>query len=146
VSLSEKLLAKSARPAVIADLVQVVDQEVAEKKGLSGTAIKAGYGAVRKVMPDLSKRAVARMLPDAAAVLDPYWDEFQLDGGDDFGRFLADRGPEVSQALLTVSDKKVQVTSREAIKRAYKPLRGKAGEHVQAALPRVGAALQRHAG
>ncbi|SDS41855.1 DUF6918 family protein [Microlunatus soli] len=144
-SLSEKLLAKSTRPAVITDLVAVVDQEVGDKKGISGTALKAAYSAVKKVMPDLSNRAVSRMLPDAAAALDPYWDEFQQAGGDDFGRFLADRGPKVSQALLAVSDQKVQGTSREAIKKAYKPLRGKAADHVEAALPRVGAALQRHA-
>lgn len=145
-SLSEKLLAKSTRPAVIDDLVDVVEQEVAAKKGLSGTALKAAYGAVRKVMPDLTKRGVSRMLPDAAVALDPYWEEFGNDGGDDFGRFLADRGTEVSQALLAVSDRKVDATSRDVIKRAYKPVRGKAGDHVKAALPRLGAALQRHAG
>lgn len=145
-SLSEKLLAKSVRPALTADLVGVVEQEVAGKKGLSGTAVKAGYGAVTKVMPNLAERAVTRMLPDAVAALEPFWTDFTAGPGDDFGQYLAGRGPEAAQALLAVSDQKVQGTSREAIKRAYKPLRGKAVDHVQAALPRLGAVIQRYAG
>ncbi|QDP96099.1 hypothetical protein FOE78_09480 [Microlunatus elymi] len=145
-SLSEKLLAEPARTAVISDLVVVVEQEVGEKKGISGTAVKAGYGAVRKVMPDLSKRAVVRLLPDCAVALDPFWDDFRTSGEAEFGKYLAGRGDEASQALLAVTDAKVAATSREVIKKAYKPLRGKAGDHVQAALPRLGSTLQKHAG
>jgi hypothetical protein len=44
-----------------------------------------------------------------------------------------------------VTDDKVAGTGREPVKKAYKALRGKADGHVQAALPRVGAALERHA-
>lgn len=144
-SLSEKLLTKRVRPALTADLVTVVQQEVGEKKGFSGTAVKTGYKAVTKVMPNLAERAVTRMLPDAVVALDPFWSDFQAAGGGDFGQYLAGRGSEASEALLRVSDDKVQGTSREAIKRAYKPLRGKASDHVAAALPRVGAVLQQHA-
>lgn len=145
-SLSEKLLAEPVRQAVIADLVQVVDQEVADKRGFSGTAVKAGYAAGKKVMPNLAERAVTRMLPEFARAADPFWEDFQAGGGGDFGRYLADRGPEAADALLAVTDAKVATTSREALKRAYKPLRGKAADHVRTALPRLGAVLQKHAG
>jgi hypothetical protein len=146
VSLSKQLLAEPVRSAVVADLVDVVQQEVGDKKGLSGTAVKAGYGAARKVMPDLTERGVKRMLPDVVRTLDPYWRDFQAAGGGDFGQYLAGRGPEAAEALLAVSDSKVQSTSREPLKKAYKPLRGKAGGHVQEALPRLGAVIQKHAG
>lgn len=144
-SLSEKLLATPARTNVIADLVQVVDQEVADKKGFSGAAVKAGYSAGKKVMPNLAERALTRMLPEFATAADPFWDDFQAAGGGDFGQYLAGRGPEVAQALVAVTDARVATTSREALKRAYKPLRGKAVENVQAALPRLGTVLQKHA-
>ena len=144
-SFSEKLLTKRVRPALTADLVSVVQQEVGEKKGLSGTAVKTGYKAVTKVMPNLAERAVTKMLPDSVRALDPFWSDFQSAGGGDFGQYLAGRGSEAAAALLAVSDTKVNRTSREAIKRAYKPLRGKASDHVQSALPRVGAVLQKHA-
>lgn len=145
-SLSEKLLAQPVRKQVIADLVRVVDQEVGDKKGFSGTAVKAGYAAGKKVMPNLAERAVTRMLPDFAKAADPFWDDFQAAGGGDFGQYLAGRGPEAAEALLAVTDAKVATTSREGLKRAYKPLRGKAVEHVQAALPRLGTVLQKHGG
>jgi hypothetical protein len=145
-SLSEKLLAPQVRPAVIADLVQVVDQEVSDKKGFSGAAVKAGYAAGKKVMPNLAERALTRMLPDFATAADPFWDDFQAAGGGDFGQYLSSRGPEVAQALVAVTDDRVAATSREGLKRAYKPLRGKAIENVQAALPRLGTVLQKHAG
>jgi hypothetical protein len=144
-SLSEKLLAKPVRTQVIADLVHVVDQEVGDKSGFSGAAVKAGYAAGKKVMPNLAERAVTRLLPDFAVAIDPYWEDFRNTDGDDFGQYLADRGPEAAQALVAVTDAKVATTSREALRRAYKPLRGKAVEHVQAALPRIGRVLQQYA-
>lgn len=142
-SLSEKLLAEPAREEVIAALVEVVDQEVGDKKGISGTALKAGYAAGRKVMPNLAERAVTKMLPDFAAAADPFWSDFQAAGGGDFGQYLADRGPEAAQALLSVADARIAGTSHDSLKMAYKPLRGKAAEHVEAALPRLGTVLQK---
>ena len=143
--LSKKLLAASVRPAVTADVVGVVDHEVASKGGLSGRALKAAYGAVNKVMPNASERSVARLLPDALRSLDPFWTAFVSSGDADFGRYLAAQGDEPVQALLAVSDAKVAATSREVIKKAYKPLRNKAGDHVRAALPALGHALQQRA-
>lgn len=144
-TLSKQVLRKKVRPAVVKDLVEVVQQEVASKRGVSGTAIKAGYGAASRVVPDLTPRAVRKLLPDFARALDPFWAEFEAKGGGDFGRHLADRGAEVSAALLAVTDAKIDASDRTAIKKAYGALRGRADAHVQAALPRVGAALQQHA-
>jgi hypothetical protein len=144
-TLSKQLLAKKNRPAVVTDLVDVVRQEVAAKKGISGAALKAGYGTATKMMPDLVRKAVRRLLPDAAAALDPFWDRFVGEGGTDFGQYLAAHGAEVSTALLAVTDARAEATSKDALKKVYRALRGKADVHVQAALPRLGATLQKHA-
>ena len=144
-TLSKQLLKKQTRPAVIADLVEVVQQEVAAKKGVSGAALKAGYGAASKVVPNLTERALNKLFPDFAAALDPFWATFQTSGSNDFGQHLAAHAAEVSAALLAVTDAKVGSSGKEPIKKVYKALRGKAEGHVQAALPRLGAALQRHA-
>ena len=144
-SLSKQLLSKQARPAVVKDLVEVVREEVRSKKGVSGTAIKAGYAGATKVMPDLVRRAVRKLLPDFARALDPFWNDFVGAGGQDFGQYLASRGSEASAALLAVTDAKLESSSRDQLKKVYRALRGKADGHVQAALPRLGATLQRHA-
>ncbi|WP_235563024.1 DUF6918 family protein [Microbacterium sp. Root53] len=144
-TLSGTLLADSTRPAVIADLVRVVDAELADKKGLSGAAVKAAYSGVTKVVPDAVPKAAKRLLPDVARALDPFWADFRTSGGHDFGAYLAGRGDEASAALLAATDAKVGTTSRDVVQRTYRAFRGSAAAHVRAALPRLGAALQRHA-
>ncbi len=122
----------------------MVQQEVASKKGVSGAALKAGYGAASRVVPNLTERALNKLLPDFARALDPFWLSFESSDATDFGRHLAERDAEVSAALLAVTDAKVAGSGREPIKKVYGALRGRADGHVQAALPRLGAALQRH--
>ncbi|RNI23864.1 DUF6918 family protein [Flexivirga caeni] len=142
-SLSDTLLAPDRRPAVVADLVSVVNAEVKEKKGVGGVTVKAGYAAVRKVSPSIAASATDRMLPDFATALQPFWDDFG--GAGDFGAYLAERGDAAADALLSVTDARAAATDREPLKRAYQGLRGKAKGHVQQALPRIGRVVQQHA-
>ncbi|WP_037363985.1 DUF6918 family protein [Nakamurella lactea] len=143
-TLTEALLAEQRRPAVVADLVAVIDAEVKGKKGVSGAAIKAGYATVKKVSPNITTSATNRMLPDFATVLEPFWTDFG--GAGDFGSYLAGRGDEAADALLTVTDNRVGKSGRKTVQKAYNGLRGRAKENVKAALPRIGAVLQQHAG
>lgn len=136
------LLASDRRSQVVADLAGVIDAEVKDKKGLSGVAIKAGYAAVRKFNPTVASDATNRMLPEVATALQPFWDDFA--GSGDFGAYLAERGDEVADALLAVTDKRAAATTREPLKRAYKGLRGKAKDNVKQALPRLGRIIQQH--
>lgn len=142
--LSESLLKTDRRPQVVHDLAKVIDAEVKSKKGMAGMAVKAGYVAVRKVSPTVTTSATDRMLPDFATALDPFWDHFVASGEQDFGSFLAARSGEVSDALLKVTDERAARTEREPLKRAYGGLRGKAKDHVIAALPSIGSTLQQH--
>ena len=144
-SMSQQLLTEQTRPAVMKDLVEVVQQEVASKKGVGGAALKAGYGAASKVVPNLTERGLVRLGPDLLRALDPFWADFAAGGGTEFGSHLASRGADASAALLGVTDAKVAASGKEPIKKVYNALRGKADAHVQAALPRLGAAIQRHA-
>lgn len=144
-TLTAALLADSTRPAVVDDLVRLVDDELREKKGLSGATIKAAHAGVTKVVPDAVPRAAARLLPDIARALDPFWTDFRASGDADFGAYLAARGDEVTTALLSVADAKAEGTSRDSVAKAYRALRGGAAGHVKAALPRLGSVLQRHA-
>lgn len=140
--LPDLLLDSDRRPKAVAALTEVVDAEVKDKKGVSAVAIKAAYATVRKVSPQLTARAIDKMLPDFAAALDPYWTEFGgADGAGDFGAFLSARSDQVTPALLAVTDRRAEASSREMVKKAYRGIRGKAQENVAAALPRVGATI-----
>ncbi|GAC48009.1 DUF6918 family protein [Gordonia aichiensis] len=131
------------RPAVVNDFVGVIDAEVSEQKGLSGTAVKAAYGAVQKIKPDIVTRATDQLLPDFLTALQPFWDS--KPAGVAFGDHLAANSDAASEALLQVTDNQV-ADAKPALAKAYNSLRGKAKGYVAAALPRVGAVVEKYAG
>ena len=103
-TLQEILLAPQTQPQVTADRFTPIEQELADKSGVSGTAVKLAYKAVNTFMPGHVRHMVGEMLPDMVASLDPFWADFTASGGSEFGDYLAKRGDEVSEALLSVSD------------------------------------------
>ena len=145
-TLQEILLAPQTRPQVTADCFTLIEQELADKSGISGTAVKLAYKTVNTFMPGHVRHMVGALLPDMVARLEPFWADFTTSGGSGFGDYLAKRGDEVSQALLSVTDARAAASSRPTVIRAYGSVRGHAVKHVQAALPRVGDLVMKYAG
>lgn len=144
-SLEQVLLAPETRPMVIADCFVLLDQEISDKSGFSGTAVKLAYKTVNKFMPGHVRHMVEVLLPDMVGQLGPYWTDFVASGGSEFGDYLVKRGDEVSQALLSVTDARAEASGRPTIIKAYGSVRGSAGKHVEAALPHVGELVQKYA-
>jgi hypothetical protein len=69
-SLTEILNSETKKNQVVDDCCTVIDQEVADKGGLSGIAIKAGFAAVKGVKPGFVRHVVFDLLPEFAAALD----------------------------------------------------------------------------
>jgi hypothetical protein len=145
VTLQEILLAPASRPAVIGDCLALIEQEVSDKSGVSGTAIKLAYKTAKTLTPGYLRKTMESVLPGIADKLQPYWADFGASGGSEFGDYLAKRGPEVSEDLLSVSDGHAAASERPVIIRAYRSVRGNASTHVEAALPRVGQLAQKYA-
>ena len=144
-TLQEILLAPGTRPKVIADCYTLIEQEVSDKSGISGTAVKLAYKTVTTFMPGHIRYMVESLLPELAGKLQPYWDGFGTSGGSGFGDYLAKRGEEVSQDLLSVTDARAAASGRPTIIKAYGAVRGSAARHVEAALPRVGDLVLKYA-
>jgi len=146
-TLKARLLDADRRPAVVTDLQDFVDKEVAGKGGLSGGLIKTGYAAVKKVKPGIIGSAVDSLLDEFVDALEPHWTAYQAQpapGG--FGAYLAAHSAEVSQALLAVTDRRAERSSRASITSVYGRLRPRGQENVIEALPRLGILVERHAG
>ena len=144
-TLQEILLAPETRPKVIADCNALIEQRVADLSGISGTAVKLAYKTASTFAPGHVKHMVETLLPNMVNELQSYWADFTTSGGSEFGDYLAKRGPEVSEALLSVTDARAAASKRPVIYRAYNTVRGGAAKHVQAALPDVGDLVMKYA-
>jgi hypothetical protein len=144
-TLQQILLAPDIRRDVITDCFTLIDQELSDLSGVSGTAVRLAFKTVNTFMPGHVYHMVEVLLPDLVAQLEPFWADFAASGGSEFGDYLAKRGDEVSQALLTVTDDRAAASGRPTVIKAYKTVRGGAAKHVQNALPRVGDLVMRYA-
>lgn len=143
-SLADVISDPNKRRAVVDDGVTVIEAEVASKSGLSGMAIKAGFGVVQKVRPGFVGSALNHLMDDFAKQVDPFWAQAKAAGGDPASNF-ARRGPEVADALLSITDQRARGASGP-VRKTYDQLRPQAKKHVEEAMPRLSQLLKRHAG
>ena len=144
-TLQEMLLRPEVEPQVTSDTLALVDSELASKSGMSGTAVKVAFKAITAFAPGYYQETVHGMIPNMVYQLAPFWADFQVSGGADFGDYLSKRGDEVSEALLAVTDEMASASGRASVVKAYKAVRGGAGKHIEAALPNLGAMIQKYA-
>jgi hypothetical protein len=142
-SLSETLSSK--RETVIEDCVALVDREVDGKSGLGGIVIKTGYKAVKGIRPGFIRSVVTSLYDDWMVQLEPLWKEAADKGKKPTAHFGAERS-RVADALLSVTDGKVDGAKSALVKTTYKKLRPTAKKHVEDAVPGLAAVLERHAG
>ena len=145
-TLQELLLTPENQPHVIDDCLTLIDQEVKGKSGVSGTAVKLAYKTANAFASGYLRGMVELLAPDMIIELEPFWADFTTSGAGDFGDYLVKHGDEVSEALLSVTDRRAQTSTRPTILKAYKTVRGGASKHVTAALPALGVLVQKYAG
>ncbi len=144
--LSDLLLQPADKRAdVVADCCKLIDEEVAGKSGISGLAIKAGYGAVKGIKPGFVKQVVSDLLPEFAAALEPIWAEAKKAGKSISTQYDA-QAERAADALLTITDQKAKTSKSGVVKGTYEKLRPTAKKHVEAAIPRLGRLIEKHAG
>jgi hypothetical protein len=144
-SLQEILLAPDTKPTVLTDCYTLIEQQLSELSGVSGTAVKLAYKAVNAFAPGYYQARVEELLPQFVDKLEPYWADFTTSGGAEFGDYLAKRSSEVSESLLSITDAMAGKSDKPVIIKAYRTVRGNASKHVEAALPRVGDMVQKYA-
>jgi hypothetical protein len=145
-TLRDIMLAADVQPKVIDDGLALVDEQISDKSGISGTAVKLAYKSVVSFSPGHVRYMIEQLMPAMLEKLEPYWAEFAASGGGVFGDYLAKRGDEVSESLLEITDARAAASWRAAIVKAYKAVRGSAAKNVQTALPDLGALVQKYAG
>lgn len=140
--LGEILKDESQKAGLVKDCAQLVDQEVAGKSGISGFAVKAGYGAVKGIKPGFITEVIQKLLPHFAEKLDPLWEKGQASGKP--VDYFEKNKSEVSEALLSVTDTRIDGAKSGVVKKTYATLRGSAKKNVEEAVPRLARLLEKH--
>jgi hypothetical protein len=143
-NLAEALVSEAKKSAVEDDCMALIDAEVADKGGLGGFAIKAGYNAVRGIKPGFVRQVVTDLLPEFARALDPIYQEAKSSGQGVRAHFNANPS-RVADALLSITDEKAKHAKSGMVKGTYEKLRGSAKKNVEAAVPRLAAMIEKHA-
>jgi hypothetical protein len=143
-NLIDALTEDSKKTAVVDDCMGLIDAEVADKGGLTGFAIKAGYKTVQGIKPGFVRQVVTDLLPEFARVLDPLYQEAKTQGRGVREHFSANTA-RVADALLSITDEKAQRAKSGMVKSTYDKLRSSAKKNVEAAVPRLAAMVDKHA-
>ena len=140
-----EILTDGAKRGIVADeCCTLIDAEVKDKGGISGLAIKAGYGAIKGVKPGFVKPVVTDLLPEFARVLDPIFQEARA-SGKSVSDYFTGRSSDVAEALLALTDEKAKHSKNSLVRGTYEKLRGTAKKIVEAAVPRRGKMIEAHA-
>tara|TARA_B100001750_G_C14897683_1_gene298279 strand:+ start:24 stop:461 length:438 start_codon:yes stop_codon:yes gene_type:complete len=142
-TLVEALNDPAKKPAIIEDCLELIDLEVKDKSGLSGMAVKAGYGAVKGIKPGFVRNVVEGLMPEFAEALAPIHNEATAKG-QPVGNYLVAQSSRAADALLEVTDRKAQTSTNGLVKKTYSKLRGTAKKNVEAAIPRLAALIEKH--
>lgn len=143
-SLLETIRVPAKRSAVLDDCEKLIHAEVSDKGGLSGVAVKAAFKSIQSLRPDIVRDSMDALLDDFSAKVEPFWSECQTSGQAPRAYFER-RKVDVANALLSITDQRAQTSKHRVLVKAYSSLRGKAVEHIGAAMPRFADLLQRHA-
>jgi hypothetical protein len=142
--LADVLTSEEKKSHVVKDCLELLEAEVADKSGFSGMAVKAGYMAVKGIKPDFLEKVIGDLLPEFANAVDPIHAE-AVERGKPVRAYFVEHSGRVADALLAITDGRARRTKSGVVKATYDRLRGSAKKNVEAAIPRLGGLIEKHA-
>jgi len=131
--LKDSLTNPAVKENVITDCRQLMDEQVAAKKGLGGIALKAAYSAVKGISPGYLSKAVDVLLPEICAALNPMW-QAGADAGNPAEHLVAHKS-EAADQILGITDARIERSKNKVVRGAYGKLRKSVKGDVEAAIP-----------
>ncbi|TAE60928.1 MAG: hypothetical protein EAZ76_12260 [Nostocales cyanobacterium] len=142
-ALIDGLADNNKRQKLVTDLTQLLDTQVASIGGISGMAIKTGYAAINGISPGYCAGAIDRLLPESFAALEPIWEEGLKT--DNAVGYLTNNSSQTADAVLSVTDTRIQKSSNSTIKGVYSKLRNSVKKHVEDSVPGLAKIIDEYA-
>ena len=141
-ALSRLLLHPAQFDTLVREGAELVHGEIATR----GLTLRSVFKLAERARPGLVEAAMRALLPAFARALDPLFDEFRGQAeARDFGAWLAERPQRLADALLGVTDRRIETIDSKALRGAYGRLRPRAEKEVMQAAPRIAMLIGRHA-
>lgn len=144
-TLADYVGASPTRERVVADCASLVDEEVKSKGGISGVAIKGAYGTVKAIKPRFVPEVIDALLDEWVAKLEPYYAKWRSSGSGSLAEYLTARSEDVAEDLLKVTDERAGRSKHKTASKLYGKMRPSAKRNVAAAVPKLGALMEKHA-
>ena len=141
--LSEQLADEGITSGIALECAKLMDEQVSSKSGVSGMAIKSIYKVVKGLRANYIAEAIERLLPETIRALEPMWEEGMQSG--DPVRYLTQNSDVTADAILSVTDAKIQRASNKLICTSYNKLRKSVKSDISAAVPGFAEILGKHA-
>lgn len=143
-SLTDQLLAPQHRAEFESDLVRLIETRIAAVSGLKGYGFKTALGAVQRNYPDAIQKAVHHLSPQIVAALEPLHQEFRKRSSGDFSAFLRQHSARMTEAMMSVTDTRVERSKSGTLKSFYKSFRGFAEKEIGAGMTDLAKLIRNH--
>ena len=143
----DRLLDPERRQAIIQDCAQLVHQEAAKKRGVTGVVIKGGLKMISVARPTMLEDLFDSLLPKFVERLKPLYHAFQaqqVDGESSFNNYLLAQGHDVAQRLLSVTDERAERSQLTSLVKVYRKLRPLAEDNIITSIPALAQLFSKH--
>ncbi|MBW4562454.1 MAG: hypothetical protein KME32_15140 [Mojavia pulchra JT2-VF2] len=142
--LSDRLLnPPDKKTMIVDDCCNLIETQIASKSGISGITLKTAFAALKGVKPGYIPYVVEQILPQCLTALDPIWSEGEQKG-DPVDHLVTSRS-DTADALLGVTDARVQKAKRPIVRGTYEKFRGSAKKYVEEAVPDLAKVIGKYA-
>lgn len=143
-SLVERIGVEPTRASVIADCVNLIDNQVKSKGGVGGLAIRGAYATIKAIKRGFVPDVVNSLLDEWLEKLQPHYDKWEANKAGGFPDFVVARSEDVAEDLLSVTDKRAETTKHTTAKKAYLKMRGGAKRNVVEAIPELAKLVEKY--
>ena len=133
--LADLLLNDNERPKVVAEVSHLIESQVSAKRGFSGTALRTAMSMARKASPNAIPNSVDHLLPEFCETLQPHYDAFLAQGSGTFADYVSQRKADISDEILSVTDRRAARSTNKTVKSMYAKLRSTAEDEVRNVAP-----------
>ena len=143
-NLKERLGTDPTRSQLVADCETLVDDQVKQKSGLTGVAIKGAYATIKRIKKGFVSEVINGLLDDWLDKLQSHYDSWSSGGSGTLSEYLSARSDDVAEDLLSVTDARAKNSRHTTARKAYEKLRGSAKKNVVEAVPPLARLVERH--